>query len=148
MLNLSRMGVSYDPPPVRHATNGLSHIGPYVARLAVPSPDFKSLSLFTPDGQRGCGLDARGGSVKVSFSVAWKTEPQREAAVRAFFRARGIAPSEDDLGGNGGDPTATRMLEYPLSGNAAELTTLTQGILRELCGVSPTEALDVDYQAK
>ena len=145
-LALARSGVSYNAAPDHHPTNGVSHIGPYVARLLLPSKPFKFLSLFTTDGQRGCALCAKGGAVSVSFTVPWKTEPQREAAIRAFFRARGIVPGEDYLAGNGGDPAATRLLEYPLYGDAAELTTLTQSMLRELCGVSPTEALDIDYR--
>jgi hypothetical protein len=57
-------------------------------------------------------------------------------------------PSHDYLAGNGGVPDATRILDYPIGGSTAEVTALTKRILQELCGVSPTEALDIKYEDK
>jgi len=36
----------------------------------------------------------------------------------------------------------------PIPGSAAEVTALTKRILQELCGVSPAEALDINYGDK
>jgi hypothetical protein len=147
-VTLSRTGVSLEAAPDHYATNGFDHIEPYVARLLVPTNQFKFLNMFTPDGTRGFGFDAKDGVVHAGLTVEWRQESQRETAIRAFFSSLGIAPSRDYLAGNGGVPDATRILEYPVTGNTAEVMTLTKRILQELCGVSPTEALDIKYTNK
>lgn len=147
-VTFSRTGVSFEAAPDHYATNGFQHIQPYVARLLVPTKQFKFLQIFTPDGRRGFGFSAKDGVVQASLTVEWRQEPQREATIRAFFSALGIAPSMDYLAGNGGVPDATRVLEYPIAGSTADVTALTKRILQELCGVSPTEALDISYEDK
>ena len=116
--------------------------------MLVPTNTFKFLSLFTPDGTRGFGFNAKSGVVHLNLFVDWRQQPQREAAIRAFFSSLSITPLRDYLAGNGGVPDATRVLEYPVSGSPAEVTALTRRILQELCGVSPVEALDISYQEK
>ncbi|HTI99779.1 MAG TPA: hypothetical protein VL527_12940 [Dongiaceae bacterium] len=145
---LSRTGISFAAAPDHFATNGMDHLAPYVARLLAPAKSFKFLQLFTPDGTRGFWFDAKDGVVHADFMVKWRREPQREAAIRAFFSSRDTAPAQDYLAGNGGVPDATRVLAYPIGGNPAEVTALTQRILQELCGVAPTEALDIKYTEK
>lgn len=145
-VTFSRTGVSFEAAPDHYATNGFDHIEPYVARLLVPTKRFKSLSIFTPDGNRGFGFNARDGKVEAGLTVEWRQEAQKEAAIRAFFSSLGISPSRDYLAGNGGVPDATRILDYPITGSTAEVTGLTKRILQELCGVLPTEALDISYR--
>lgn len=147
-VTLSRTGVSFEPAPDHFATNGFDHIEPYVSRLLVPTNRFRSLHIFTPDGNRGFGLTARGALVEASLTLEWRREVQREAAIRSFFGSLGIAPSQDYLAGNGGVPDATRLLQYPVKGGAAEVTALTKRILQELCSVSPKEALNIGYGEK
>lgn len=144
----SRGGISFMAPPDRYTANGFDQIGPYVSRLLVATSQFKSVLLFTPDGRRGFALSAKDGTVQAALTIDWRQEAQREADTRALFSSLGIAPSQDYLAGNGGVSDATRILEYPLSGSAGEVTTLTKRILQELCGVSPTEALDIAYLDK
>jgi hypothetical protein len=115
--------------------------------MLVPSEKFKSISFFTPDGNRGFGLHARDGNVEATLTLEWRQEAQRESAVRSFFESRGIAPSEDYLAGNGDVPDATRCLTYPIAGTAPELTALTQRILQGLYGISPTEALNIQFMS-
>lgn len=57
-VTFSRTGVSSEAAPDHYATNGFDHIEPYIARLLVPTNRFKFLHIFTPDGNRGFGLDA------------------------------------------------------------------------------------------
>jgi len=147
-VTFSRTGVSVEAAPDHYATNAFDHIEPYVSRLLVPTNHFKFLHIFTPDGNRGFGFSARDGKVEAGLTVEWRQEAQREAAIRAFFSSLGIAPSRDYLAGNGGVPDATRILDYPITGSTAEMTALTKRILQELCGVSPTEALDIKYGDK
>jgi len=147
-VTFSRTGVSVEGAPDRFATNGFGHIEPYVSRLLVPTNHFKCLSMFTPDGTRGFGFDARDAVVHACLMVEWRQESQRETAIRAFFSSLGIAPSRDYLAGNGGVSDATRVLEYPVTGSTAEVTALTKRILKELCGVTPAEALDISYREK
>jgi hypothetical protein len=147
-ITFSRTGVSFEAAPDHYATNGFEKIEPYVTRLLVPTNSFKFLNFFTPDGNRGFGFSAKDGLVQASLFVDWRKQPEREATIRAFFSSLGIAPARDYLAGNGGVPDATRVLEYPVNGTPSEVTALTRRILQELCGVSPTEALDISYQDK
>ncbi len=147
-VTFSRTGVSFEAAPDHYATNGLDHIEPYVSRLLVPTNRFKFLQMFTPDGTRGFGFDAKDGVVHAGLTVEWRQESQRETAIRAFFSSLGIAPSRDYLAGNGGVADATRVLEYPVTGSTAEVTALTKRILQELCGITPTEALNISYEHK
>ncbi len=147
-VTFSRTGVSFEPAPDHFATNGFDHIEPYVSRLLVPTNRFRLLHIFTPDGNRGFGLTARGALVEASLTLEWRREVQREAAIRSLFGSLGIAPSQDYLAGNGGVPDATRILEYPVKGSAVEVTALTKRILQELCSVSPEEALNIGYGEK
>jgi hypothetical protein len=147
-VTFSQTGVSLEAAPDRYATNGFDHIEPYVSRLLMPTNRFKFLHMFTPDGNRGFGFSARDGVLQAGLTVEWRQEARREAAIRAFFSSLSVAPSRDYLAGNGGVADATRILEYPVTGSTAEVTTLTKRILQELCGVSPTEALDIKYTDK
>ena len=147
-VTFSRTGVSLEAAPDHYASNGFDHIDAYVARLLVPTKQFKFLHMFTPDGTRGFGFRARDGVVEAGLIVEWRQEAQREATIRAFFSSLGIKPSRDYLAGNGGVPDATRILDYPITGSTAEVAALTKRILQELCGVSPTEALDIKYTNK
>lgn len=147
-VTFSHTGVSFEAAPDHYATNGFEHIEPYVARLLVPTNHFESLQMFTPDGKRGFGFSAKDGVVEAGLTVEWRQEGQREAAIRAFFSWLQITPTRDYLAGNGGVPDATRILEYRISGTTAEVTTLTKRILKELCGISPTEALNIKYGDK
>jgi hypothetical protein len=147
-VRFSSTGVSLEAAPDHYGTNGFDHLEPYIGRLLVPTSQFKFLHMFTPDGTRGFGFDAKDGVVHAGLTVEWRKEPQREAAIRAFFNSLGIAPSRDYLAGNGGVADATRILEYPVTGSTAEVTTLTKRVLQELCGVSPTEALDIKHEDK
>src|SRR5688572_24280471 len=94
---------------------------------------------------KGFGFDAKDGVAHVSLTVEWRQESQREMAIRAFFGSLGITRSRDYLAGNGGVADAARVLEYPIIGSPAEVATLTNRILQDLCGVSPKKALDIGY---
>ena len=148
IVSLSRTGVSFEPAADHFERNAFDHIEAYVSRLLVPSNRFKFLHIFTPDGNRGFGLTARGGVVGAGLNLEWRNESQREATIRSFFGSLGIAPAQDYLAGNGGVPDATRILEYPVRGSTAEVTALSKRILQELCGVSPAEALNISYGEK
>ena len=148
IITFSRTGVSFQPAPDHFEKNGFDHIEPYVSRLLVPSNRFKFVQIFTPDGNRGFGLTARGGVVEAGLNLEWRQEGQREATIRSFFGSLGVEPSQDYLAGNGGVPDATRILEYPVKGSAPQVTALSRRILQELCGVSPTEALNISYGEK
>lgn len=147
-ITFSRTGVSLEPPADYYATNGFDRIESYVSRLLVPSTRFKHVSIFTPDGKRGVGLQAWDGKIEAGLTVDWRQDAEKEATIRSFFERLGIAPTRDWLAGDGGVPDATRCLTYPITGNADEVTAITKRILHELYGVSPTEALDIDYSGK
>ena len=144
-LTFSRTGISFEKGPDRYTTNGFSHIEPYVRRLVVPTNEFKFLSFFTPDGNRGFGLSAKDGVITADLTIECLTEPEREAAIRAFFASLGVAPSRDYLAADGGVSNSTRFLDFPITGTASEVTALTKRVLQELCSISSAEALDISY---
>jgi hypothetical protein len=141
----SRAGIQLEGPPDRFTVGAFDHIESYVSRLMTSSSKSRWVSLFTPAGDRGFALHAGDAGVEAHIDVEWRVEPQREATIRGFFNSRGIAPTEDYLAGNGDVPDATRLLAYPLAGGSLEIATLTKRILQELCGVSPSEPLDIGY---
>src|ERR1700722_18157790 len=79
---VSRTSVSSDSPPHHYATNAFDHIESYVERLLIPSPRYKSLSFFTPDGRQGFGLGAQDGNVQVMLSVECTNGLARETMIR------------------------------------------------------------------
>jgi hypothetical protein len=147
-VTFSRWRIEFEGPPDHYNTGAFDHIESYVSRLTAPSPKKRFVGIFTSTGDRGFGLDAVKGRIEAVFTIEWRQEPQREAAIRAFFESRGIPSTEDYLAGNGGVPDASRVLNFPLTGNASEITDLTKRILQELCGVSSTEPLNIDYTEK
>lgn len=147
-ITFSRRSVSIDAPPDHFLTNGFDHLAPYISRFLTPSHRFKSLSISTPNGQHALLYTARDGKVEAFFSIEWRQKPEQEATIRKFFKSLGITPTVDYLASNGGVPDSTRCLMYPISGNADEVTALTKRILQELCGITPTEAVDIEYQEK
>jgi hypothetical protein len=136
------------PTPDRYPANGFDALPSYIVRLLVPSEQCKGMIVSTPDGRKAFLLTARNSQVEACLTVEWRQEPVREKTVRAFFHSLGIAPSRDYLAGNGAVSDATRVLNYPLQGDVSQLTALTKRILQELCNISPTEALNIDYQDK
>jgi hypothetical protein len=147
-VSFSRQGIELQGPSDRYTAGGFDHIESYVSRLMAPSRKKRFVGIFTPAGDRGFGLYAGDGKIEANLTVEWRREPEREAAIRAFFGALGIQPTEDYLAGNGGVPDATRLLAFPLTGNASDVAALTKRILQELCRVSSTEPLDIRYTEK
>ena len=49
-ITFGRTSISREAPPDHYASNGFNPIQFYVAKLLVPTSDFKFLSIFTPDG--------------------------------------------------------------------------------------------------
>ncbi len=144
-ITFSRTGISFESAPDHYAERGIEQVDRYIPNLLEPSKKYKYLHMFTPDGERGFGLSIRNGIVEASLSLELREEREREAKVRKFFRELGIEPSRDYLAANGGVPNATRYLAYPLNANEQEVVVVTKQILQKLCGISPSEALDIKY---
>jgi hypothetical protein len=142
-VTFSKTAITYESPPDYFSTDGLGQIDSYIPKLLVPSKKYKYLHVFTPDGNRGFGLSQRDGIVQASLNIDTKNEKERDNTIRGFFKQLGIEPSQDYLAANGGVQNATRILEYLLPGGEKEVTVLTKRILQELCGVLPTEALNI-----
>jgi hypothetical protein len=147
-VSFSRWKIEFEGPPDRYATGAFNQLESYVSRLMAHSSKRRWVSIFTPAGDRGFALSANDGTIEAHLSVEWREEPQREAAIRAFFGSRGLSPTEDYLAGNGDVPDASRLLAYPLAGSASEVAALAQRILEDLCGVSSTEPLNIRYSER
>jgi hypothetical protein len=132
-----------DPDVVAH--DGMSRVEPYVTRLMASRARFNWLSIFTPDGQRGFGVYYEHSQASLALNVDWRSEPKKEHDIRRMFAGLGIAPTEDYLAGNGGVPDATRILTYPVPGDASKVAALCCRVLREIYGVTDTGRLDFTY---
>jgi hypothetical protein len=145
---VSRSGLEFERPPDRFPAGGVDQIESYVSRLVASPQPHRFIGFFTPAGDRGFGLHARGRMIEATLSCEWHQEPEREASIREFFGSLGIAPMDDYLAGNGNVPDATRLLSYPITGSSAEVAALAKRILVELCAVSASEALNIRYSEK
>jgi hypothetical protein len=134
------------PEPDHFKSNGFEHIESYVARLLQSSAPFTSVIIATPDQQIAVSLWQRHGAPQFSVSVDWRSEPARERAIREFFSARGLAASQDYLGGNGGVPDAIRGLGYFLPTDIQFISILTKDVLRQIYELGEQSALDFTYQ--
>jgi hypothetical protein len=132
------------PEPDSFATDGFAHIQSYVVRVLNSSASFSSLIIATPDGQFAVSLWQRGGTPEFSVMVNGRQEPKREHAIREFFAARSLTPSQDYLAGD----DATRCLSYVLPVNPPFVTELTRNVLQEIYGLRDEDALDFTYEEK
>jgi hypothetical protein len=134
------------PEPDRIASNGLSQVESYVTRLVQSQGTSCSLDIFTPDGQRGLGLTRSDDQVILNLIVNQRNEPDKERAIRDFFKEKSIAPVSDVPVSVGGVPDAVRALGYPVSGDAHEVAALCQQVLKDLYGITAEEALDFTFE--
>ena len=145
---VGRGSVRVEPPPTSYPTNGFDHLGEYIAKLQGGSSGFKSAIVATEAGDRACGFWSRDGNLEVALSVDWRTEPEREARIRAFFADRAVEPSQDYLSDNGNEVESIRNLTYPLVGEISEVTATARVILESLCGITTSDSLKVTYRER
>ncbi len=134
------------PEPDHFASDGFAQIESYVSRLLRSSVRFTSVIIATPDQQMAVSLWQRGGVPEFTLSVEWRSEPERERAVRQFFSERGLSTSHDYLAGNGGVPDATRCLGYFLPTDVQFITILTKDVLRQIYQLREHDALDFSFE--
>lgn len=134
------------PKPDSFSSNGFAHIESYLSRLINSSAGHSSLVIATPDERIAVLLWQRGGALEFSLSVAWRSEPEQERAVRQFFEERKFSTSQDYLAGNGGIPDATRWLSYPLPSDVQFVASLTKDVLGRIYQVHEQDALDFTYE--
>ncbi len=134
------------PKPDSFSKNGFAQIESYVSKLVNSSAGYSSLIIATPDDRTAVLLWQRGGVLGFSLSVDWRSEPERERAVRQFFAERKLSASQDYLAGNGGVPDATRWLSYPLPPNVQFVSSLTKDVLGQIYQVYEQDALDFTYE--
>jgi hypothetical protein len=148
-VSISPDGLTTGSAPDRFLENGLCHVGSYISRLMTPSTDFKSLLIFTIDGERGFSLWARDGALEAFFTLHLYQGPDKERAIRDFFASLSNAPKRDFLAKNGPAlETVTRYLVYSLAGAHQQITALAIHLLTEIYGVSPKDALEFTLTSK
>ena len=139
-------GWKYTKPPEKFDQNGLAHLQPFIEKLVRSKNWFSSVTALARDGDRLVSLDKMEGEYQIPLMIEWRTEPEREKRARAFFSARGIVPIEDYLAGNGDVVDATRVITWPVKGDAKSLAKLVKQVAVELCGISETEGLDISFE--
>ena len=136
------------PPATRHA-NGFANIEPFVCRVLSSKAVSSWVTIATVSGRSALSVSKHNGECRLGLTVEVK-QRAKEAKVRAFFSKRGIAPARDYLARNGGVPNATRVLDYPMSGDAKAISMLVVAALRDLYRLSERSALDMritEYEA-
>jgi hypothetical protein len=134
------------PKPDVFKRDGVAQIENYVSRLLRSTARFTSIIIATPNQQVAVILWQRGGIPSFSLSLQWRSEQERERAVRQFFSERGLSISEDYLAGNGDVPDATRCLGYFLPSDGQFITGITQDALRQIYGVREQDPLNFTFQ--
>jgi hypothetical protein len=134
------------PEPDHFASDGFAQIESYVSRLLRSSARFTSVIIATPNEQMAVCLWQRAGVPEFTLSVEWRSEAERERAVRQFFSERGLSTSHDYLAGNGGVPDATRCLGYFLPPDVQFITALTKDVLRQIYQLREHDALDFSFE--
>ena len=145
-ITFSRTSVKYRKAPNFYPENGFEHLGSYISKLVEYSDESKLLIISTPEGDKALGLSSKAGIVDVGFTVEWKQEPEEERMIRDYFKRMNIKPHHDYLADNGGIKDSTRVLDYDIQGNEKEITMLVKDILKKLCNISETEALNIYYE--
>jgi hypothetical protein len=136
----------YTPAPDSFPSDGFGQIGSYISRVLQSSACYTSLIIGTPDEQVAVNLGQEGGVPFFSICVDWRSEPEREKAVREFFGARRLIAYRDYLSGNGNVPDATRILDYHLPSDVQLITALTKDVLRQIYQFPEHGALDFSYE--
>lgn len=134
------------PEPDHFSSDGFAQIESYVSRLLGSSARFTSVIIATPNQQIAVSLWRRGGIPQFTLSVEWRSQADREQAVRHLFAERGLSASHDYLAGNGGVPDATRCLGYFLPPDVQFITTLTKDVLRQIFQLREQDALDFSFE--
>jgi hypothetical protein len=134
------------PEPDSFTSDGFAQIEGYVSRLLQSSARFTSVIVATPDKLAAVGLWQRSGVPEFTLLVQWRSDADRERAIRQFFAGRGLSTSHDYLAGNGGVPDATRCLGYFLPPDVQFISTLTKDVLRQIYHLREQDALDFSFK--
>lgn len=79
------------PKPDSFPSDGFAQVESYVSRLLRSSARFTSVIIATPDQQIAVSLWQRGGVPEFTLAVEWRSDAERERAVRRFFSERGLS---------------------------------------------------------
>lgn len=134
------------PTPTQVPSQGLSQLPTQIARLTNSGSRSASLSIFTPDQQRGFGMMKLNGQIEFMFAVERTATPNPEVAIRRLFTALGASPTQDYLAANGGVPNSTRTLTYSKPANTPSLAVLCRRILKEIYGITDEEGLTFRFE--
>ena len=143
--SLASNGITLDGSPNHFPSHGLARIAEYVSRLCAPSDRFKSIRIFTADGNRGFGAIAQAEFIEISLSIDLCREPEREIKIRSFFDSLQLQPSQDYFAENGNVANACRYFSYRVPSDAGHVAGAFQGIMQEIFGISATDALNITY---
>jgi hypothetical protein len=139
-------GWKFHPVPDRYATHGIDHLKPYLEKLLASNNWFSTVSISTPNRGAALSLFKMDGQLTIDLAIDWRREIGREKQARAFFTKRGIKPMQDYLAGNGDGEDATRVLNWPVSGDAKTLAALVKKVAVELCGIPENSGLDIAFE--
>lgn len=141
-LTLGRDNATISGPTEYVPSGGLERLNELISRLLSFQGAFAALSIFTPDGQRGFGIWARGGRLSAFFTVRPDDQPSREPLLRNLFVGAGIEPTHDFLAPNGPADEHVRYLLYEIGTSAQSAAALAKAVLTKIFDIGRDDALE------
>lgn len=134
------------PKADRFATDGFAQIENYVSRLRSSTASVATVMIAAPDQNIAFNLWQRRREPGLTFIINWRSEPEREVAIRQFFAEHGLAIAHDYLGGNGNISDAMRCLGCFLPPDVKSMTRHIGDALRQIYHLKGHEVLEFTFQ--
>lgn len=132
-------------PNAEVVPHGFSRIRSMVEKVAQSAADSAWVTISSTSGRSGISISKHRGVLKLGINVDVSHARTRERSTRTFFSSRGLAPSEDYLGGNGGVPNAVRILGYNLPDDVHLVADIAADALRTLFRLCATSTLHLRF---
>jgi hypothetical protein len=125
-----------------------AEIGAYVARVIASKASSSRVHFSTKSGLTCISVAKHEGKLSLGLTVDVSRHRNREAAIRDFFAHRRIVPGTDYFASNGGRAEATRVLDFPMTGDSGTVAEIASDLLREIYRLKGTTTLDVRFEER
>ena len=139
-------GWIHNPPPDRYERGGLRNLKPYVIRLLDSENWFSTVTIASTDGERGLQLQKTEGDISIDLCINRSLEPGREVHARVFFEKMGIEPSVDYEMDGFSAGEESQMMQWPVTGDADDLTNLLVRAATELYSITDEDPIDLQFE--
>ncbi len=134
-----------DVPKAQRVAPGFPGIEPFVSRVVASRASSSWVTISTMSGRTSLSIAKQGDTLLLGLSADVRRSLSEERRIRAFFDARGLAPSSDYLAKNGGVANATRVLDFPVKGAPPQVARIAMDLLREVYRLTERTTLDIRF---